>query len=170
MLWEREPGVWLRAGIILSLPCKNPTSPNMSPSPSGPTWALWRTSPSGGLIMSPERTSRVFCFLPRFVVDVFKYMGVLAGILFPSILCQMCDDVCRKNGEEPSPQCDINSFIRLSWFLSFISLNFPTAAGSDVLYVWNSSEAPGTYPHNCRSEEQTKRRRIYNLWNSRVGF
>lgn len=112
--------------------------------------------------MSPERTSRIFCFLPRFGVDVFEYMGVLAGMLFPSILCQMCDDVCCTNGEETSPQSDISSFIYFGWFVTFISLlNSLTAAGSDALCVWNSSEAPGMYHHNCRSEEQTEKKDLH---------
>ncbi|TNN76754.1 hypothetical protein EYF80_013003 [Liparis tanakae] len=63
-----------------NLPCRKPTSPNMSPCPSGPTCALWRTSPSGGLIISPERTSRSLSLLPFLEVGVFKYIGVFAGI------------------------------------------------------------------------------------------
>lgn len=79
----------LRDGSMSILPRRKPTSPNMSPSPSGPTWALWRTSPSGGLIMSPERTSRSFSFFPFLGVVVFKYMGVFAGILLLKSWCEV---------------------------------------------------------------------------------
>lgn len=71
-----------KAGNISNFPFRKPTSPNMSVSPSGPTWALWRKSPKGGLIISLDRRSLSFGFLPCFGAGVFKYIGVLAGILF----------------------------------------------------------------------------------------
>lgn len=37
--------------------------------------------------MSPDRTSRSLNFFPLLGVVVFKYIGVLAGILLPRIQC-----------------------------------------------------------------------------------